>query len=382
MLANGRLISVATDGTIEGLLSGANRAPATPVLSTTARPLDAGDVTLRWLAAQDADGEAPSYELRIDSDGEVLTTWQQQIFLGVGTTSTEVTATLTPGVTYSYAVRARDGHGALSGWSGLETFTVAERPPVTVSGAAVASLRAALAAAQPGDEIVLGAGTYILTETLRVGAGVTVRGAGPARTILDATGLAVGVSFAGTDASHRAGLQNATVFGAESCLQITSGTTGVQLGHVVARDCQVDGVTVQATGGVEIANATLVGNGTAVHALGSAQVKNSLVTKNGTGFTAGTDGAITSRDDDLFGNETDRIGVSAGEGDIAVAVAFADLTGRNLHFLGAQGTTDKGDPSDLVGDEPAPNGGRITWAPSAARPRRRRALCRRPPAAE
>ena len=130
---------------------------------------------------------------------------------------------------------------------------------------------------------------------------------------------------------------------------------------MIARDCQVDGVTVQATGGVEIVNATFMGNGTAVHALGSAQVKNSLVTGNGTGFTASADGTITSRYDDLFGNQTDRLGAGApaGEGDIAVAVAFADLTGRNLRFLGAQGTTDKGDPADLVGDEPAPNGGRI-----------------------
>ena len=101
VLANGRLISVAADGTIEGLLSGTNLAPETPVLNETARPLDAGDVTLRWLAVQDADGETPSYELRIDADGEVLSDWQQQIFLGAGVTSTEITATLTAGVTYT-----------------------------------------------------------------------------------------------------------------------------------------------------------------------------------------------------------------------------------------------------------------------------------------
>jgi outer membrane protein assembly factor BamB len=361
VLANGRLISVATDGTIEGLLSATNLAPKTPVLNKTARPLDAGDVTLRWLAVQDADGETPSYELRIDADGEVLSDWQQQIFLGAGVTSTEITATLTPDVTYTYAVRARDGHGALSGWSQPETFTVATRPPVTVGDMPFASLRAALDAAQSGDVIRLGAGRYTLTESLRVGAGVTVRGAGPGKTILDATGLAVGVRFDGTDAGHRSGLSHATVHGAETCLQVTAGTTNVAIGHVAVRDCQVTGVSIEAKGAAEIVNATLVRDGTALHALGAATIKNSLVARNTVGFAAGTDGSIASSYDNLVENETDRTGagVVPGTGDLSVAVAFADLVGGDLHLAVAQSTTDKGDPADAVGEEPAPNGGRI-----------------------
>jgi outer membrane protein assembly factor BamB len=357
VVANGRLISVAADGTVDGLLSGANQAPATPLLGKTSRPLDSADVQLRWLAAQDADGEVPSYELRIDADGEVLQSWQQQIFLPAGATSTEITATLTPGTTYTYAVRARDGHGALSGWSLPETFTVAERPAVTVNGAPASSLRVALAAAQPGDVILLGAGTYILTETLRVGPGVTVRGAGAGKTIIDATGLAVGVSFTGADASHKAGLESATVFGAETCVQV--GATGVALAHVIARDCQVDGVSVLASGSADVANATLVGDGTAVHALGAVLVKNSIVTGNDVGFLATDDGILVSSYSDLYGNKTDRTGATAGTGDIAEAPTFADLVSRDLRFVTTQGSTDKGDPADAVGAEPSPNGNRI-----------------------
>jgi MYXO-CTERM domain-containing protein len=361
VLANGRLLSVAADGTLEGLLSGTNLAPTTPVLGKTARPLDAGDVTLRWLAARDADGETPSYELRIDDDGEVLSDWQQQIFLGAGVTSTAITATLSPGVTYTYAVRARDGHGALSGWSLPETFTVAERPPVTVGDMPFASLRAALDAAQPGDVIRLGAGRYILTESVRIGAGVAVRGAGPGKTIIDATGLAVGVRFDGTDAEHRSGLSHATVHGAETCLQVASGTTGVALGHLIVLDCQVAGVAIEANGAADVANATLVRDGTALHALGKATIKNSLVARNGVGFAAGPDGTIASSYDNLAENQTDRSGdgLVPGTGDLSEPVTFADLVSGDLRLPAAQGTTDKGDPADAVGEEPAPNGGRI-----------------------
>ena len=147
----------------------------------------------------DLDGEQATYELRIDSDGELLESYAQQIFPGQGVTSLAVTAPLAPGVTYTFAVRARDPHGALSPWSAPETFTVATAGTVTVNGTPAANLRSAVAGAQAGDLIVLGAGTYPLSDTLHVAGGVSVRGAGAGRTTIDATGLAVGVSFGGTD---------------------------------------------------------------------------------------------------------------------------------------------------------------------------------------
>ena len=169
VLANGRLITVATNGSVEGIGSSTNRPPSAPILSGYARPLDATEVTLRWLPAVDPDAELPSYEIRIDDDGEVLETWQQQLFVGPGTTSLAITAPLTVGTTYTYVVRARDGRGALSSWSAPETFSVIVNPAVTVGGTPAASLRAAAGAAQPGDVIMLGAGVYTLSETLRLG---------------------------------------------------------------------------------------------------------------------------------------------------------------------------------------------------------------------
>ena len=141
-----------------GSASSVNHAPSAPIAAGNARPIDSADVTLRWLPAADPDAELPSYEIRIDTDGELLETWQQQLYVGAGVTSLRLTAPVADGVTYTFAVRARDARGALSPWSVLETFSVVTNPSVSVGGTPATSLRAAVAAAQPGDVIMLGAG--------------------------------------------------------------------------------------------------------------------------------------------------------------------------------------------------------------------------------
>jgi hypothetical protein len=359
VMANGRLISVAESGVVEGQLSTVNRPPEAPILAANPHPLDAADVTLRWLPAVDPDAELPSYEVRIDSDGEVLQSYQQQLFPGQGATSIQLVAQPTAGVTYTFAVRARDPHGALSPWSAPETFTVAASGAVTVDGIPATNLRAALAAAQAGSVIMLGAGTYPLSETLHVGAGVSIQGAGAGRTTLDGTGLAIGVSFDATDASHAAGLDKVTVAGAETCVAVNGGASGIHLTHLVVHDCATTGVKVAATGGANITNATLVGNGTGVDSAGIATIKNSLLTGNGVGLKSDATGALVSTFDDLFGNQSDYQGLAAGTGDLSTAVMFTDLPGRKLQLAGPQPSTDKGDPADDVGAEPAPNGARI-----------------------
>ena len=359
VMANARIITVAENGTVEGQLSSVNHPPTAPVLAANPRPLDAADVTLRWSPAMDLDGEQPTYELRIDSDGEVLESYAQQIFPGQGVTSLAVTAPLAPGVTYTFAVRARDPQGALSPWSAPETFTVAMAGPVTVNGTPAANLRSAVAAAQAGDLIALGAGTYPLSDTLHLAGGVSMRGAGAGRTTIDATGLAVGVSFGASDPKSPTVLERATVTGAATCVAVESGAADVQLTHLVVRDCPTAGITVAAGGGATIVNATLATNGIGVDATGIATIKNSLVTGNDVGLKSEGTGDLTSSYDDLFGNTTAYKGLVAGAGDLAAAVTFVDLSGHNLMLSGPQPSTDEGDPADPVGEEPTPNGARI-----------------------
>ena len=359
VFANGRLITATMAGAIDGLASSVNHAPSAPIAAGNTRPIDSADVTLRWLPAADPDAELPSYEIRIDTDGELLETWQQQIYVGAGVTSLRLTAPVADGVKYTFAVRARDARGALSPWSVLETFSVVTNPSVSVGGTPATSLRAAVAAAQPGDVIVLGAGTYTLTETLRVGAGVSIQGAGAGRTTLDAAGLPVGVSFDSSVSSNSSGLDGLTIHGADTCVQVAGGATGVRLGHLVVRDCRVEGIAVRANGAADVVNATLVGNAIAVRAAGTTRMRNSLLTGNGTAAASDTAGALTSTYNDLYGNQADYAGASAGTGDFSTAVTFSDFAVRNLRLPSAQPSTDRGDPADPVGAEPAPHGGRI-----------------------
>jgi outer membrane protein assembly factor BamB len=361
VLANGRLITVAMNGSVEGFASSVNHAPAAPILSGYAKPLDAADVTLRWLASSDPDAETPSYEIRIDDDGELLESWKHQLSAEAGATSLTVTVPLSVGVTYTYAMRARDGRGALSGWSLPETFAVTVNPPVMVGGKAVASLRAATAAARPGDVMTLGPGTYALTQTLNVGEGVSIEGAGANFTIIDGARMGVGISFDRSSPDHSSRLEGVTVTGADTCVQVGDGATGVQVRRVIVRNCRVQGVAVRSRGGADIANATIVSNGVGVQAAGVARIKNSLLTGNATALAvdSGGNGTLTSSYNDLFGNSKDYVGLTAGLGDLAVAVAFADLKAHDLRLFTPQPSTDRGDPADDVGEEPAPNGGRI-----------------------
>ncbi len=359
VMANGRLITVAENATVEGWLSGVNHPPSAPVAAANPQPLDATDVTLRWAAAMDPDGEQPTYELRIDTDGEVLQSFAQRLFPAQGATSLAIDMPLTAGVTYTFSLRARDPHGAYSAWSAPETFTVVAPPGVTVNGMPAANLRAAVEGAQSGDVIGLGAGTYPLASTLHVAGGVTIKGAGAGRTILDGGGLAVGVSFSGTDPKASTGIDRATVTGAATCVSVEGTAAGVELTHLVVHDCATSGIAVTAGGAAAVVNATLAADGVGLDVAGSATIKNSIVSGDQIGLRATGAGTLAGSYDDLFGNQVDRQGATAGTGDLSAAVVFANATSHDYRLVGPQPTTDQGDPADAVGDEPTPNGGRI-----------------------
>lgn len=360
VVANGRLITVAEDGTVEARLSGVNHPPAAPQVATNPQPLDAAAVTLRWSAAMDADGDQASYEVRVDTDGEVLQSWVRRIVTQPGVTTAAIPGPLAEGTTYSFAVRARDDHGAYSPWSALSTFTVAAGGSVSLDGVPAASLSAAAAAAVPGSIISLGSGTFRLASTLAVRSGVRIAGAGAGRTVLDGTGLPVGVTVAGSDGTHPGGLDRLTVTGADTCLSVDSGATDATLTHVVAHDCGTTGISVSGGAHATIKNATVVNAGTGVLSSGVATVRNSLIGGNQTGLALASNGTMVEGYNDLFANESDRgDGIVAGTGDLGAVIAFVNLAAHDYHLGAPQASTDAGDPADDAGDEPAPNGSRI-----------------------
>ena len=141
---------------------------------------------------------------------------------------------------------------------------------------------------------------------------------------------------------------------------MADGTTGVGLTHLIVRDCRVEGIAVRANGAADVVNATLAGNGTAVRAAGTARIKNSLFTDNGVaaaGEAAGRADQHLQRP--LRQPEGLRRRRRRHRRLLDRRQLHAISPARDFRLAGPQRSTDKGDPADDVGDEPAPNGGRI-----------------------
>jgi len=358
VLANGRSFVATPGGALQSWASRATLAPSAPALSGGS-PLTVNNVApvIHWGAAADPEGQAITYQARLDSDGEVLESWTSTIT--TGDTTWRMPGNLDVGKPYVVAVRARDSQGAWSDWSAPQALTVEETPPVSVGGTPQPSLAAALLAAQPGDVVHVGAGRMRVGDTLRLPPGVTMEGAGPQRTIIDATGRDTGVSLDGSVAGQPTQLRSLTITGARTGVAVGN-VHAARLTNVIVRDSSDAGINVGAAGTAILRNATLVANGRAAVSFGALLVKNSLVTGNYTGLVADHPDTLISQFNDVSGNAVaDYQGLVAAATDLAAPVSFVDFAGRDLHLPSHQASTDRGDPADDFSAEPAPNGGRI-----------------------
>jgi outer membrane protein assembly factor BamB len=358
VLSNARLLVATEAGSLHGFLSSTNLAPLTPALGFAPKggiDLDVGTSSLRWGAAFDPEGQPVRYEVRVDDDGELLRDWDLSLTTAPGQQAISLAGQLESGKVYHYAVRASDPQGALSAWSRLASFRAVGSPPVTVGGQQTTGLADALSRAAEGSVITLGPGTYRLAEALQLPAGVSLVGAAPHRTVLDAAGLAVGIFAADRSRLHRLTIKGAGV-------GVAVDARDVRLQNVILRNNLQAGLRVTAGASAELVNATVVDNGTGVRAEGEATVRNALVMRNEIGLSVSAGGELKSRFSNVQGNRTsDRDNSVADASDLALPVAFTSLAGPETDLLleRAQASTDRGDPADDFGNEPAPNGGRI-----------------------
>jgi outer membrane protein assembly factor BamB len=355
LMANGRLVVGTDAGVIHSFVSRTNRAPlaAAPLAPVAGREVDASAVTLRWNPAVDPEGAPPRHEVRLDDDGEVLHDWDLTLAVPPGQTSLELAAPLAPGRVYTFAVRARDAHGAWSPWSALGQFRAVMAPEVQLDGVPVAGLSAALQQARAGGVISLGAGTFPLSATLRLPAGVSLVGAAPHLTVLSGKGLAVAV-----EARTGNRLRQLTVMGAQVGVEVTGGEDA-RLQNVILRDNTDAGLYVLAGAAAELTSATVARNGAGVRVKGRLALRNGIVTGNQVGVEAAAPESVTSRYNDVFGNrDADHRGAARADTDLAAPVSFGGGE-DDLRLAKAQASTDRGDPADEFANEPLPNGDRI-----------------------
>ena len=363
IFTNGLLV-VATDmGVVHAFSSDANHAPAAPTdgfSPADGEMLNDPAPTLKWAAAQDPDGQALRYQVRVLGEGgDLYESPLAQLDANAGETQVALASMqLKPGATYRYAVRSRDDSGAWSPWSPLHTFILAIPASIQVDGKSFDSVDDAIASLPAtGGQIDLGRGGLRLKAPLQLPAGVSLVGVSPQDTIIDATGGKVGVEMSVANRTGAPVLKNVTVMGAEVGVDVVD-VPNALLRNVVVRDNQKAGVQIEDGAGAEAVNVTLARNGVGAYVSGKLSIHSSIVIQNATGLARVDQGAVTSRYNNVFGNATANYqDAAAGTGDLSVAVTFR--SNADLHLVGFQQTTDKGDPSDGYGLEPQPNGARV-----------------------
>jgi hypothetical protein len=363
VFANGLLV-VATDmGVVHAFQADANHAPLAPTAGfdpVEGQMVEDPAPTLKWAPAHDDEGQALRYQVRVVGEGDdFFESPLAQLDANAGEAQVAVsTGLLKPGATYRYFVRSRDEDGAWSAWSPPHSFIMAIPATVSVGDKTFDTVDDAIASLPAtGGTIDIGRGGLHVKSPLQVPAGVTLKGHSPQDTIIDATGSTVGVQLTAANRTGAPALQNVTVMGADVGVEVVDAPSAI-LRNVVVRDNAKVGVQVASGAGAEAINVTLVHNGVGASVEGKLSIHSSLVLQNATGLAQVAQGVVTSRYNDVFANTTANYqDVAAGTGDISVPVSFRSTA--DLHLVGFQPTTDKGDPADAYGQEPQPNGARV-----------------------
>jgi hypothetical protein len=234
-------------------------------------------------------------------------------------------------------------------------------PAITIDGrGAYPTVQDAASAAQPGDFIVLGAGTFPVPGGLILKGGVSLRGAAPHQTVLDGSGAPIVVRLSGTAASGISVLEQLTV---------TGGSDGLNLGdaQVLLRNLQIvglagNGLVTGSQSAVEAVSLTVADNAGIGVVLGSAQssLRGLILGRNTGGGIQGPAGARLTYST-VFGSAVPASGgISVtGTGMLSSAVTFMNASGRDYREVAGSTSINAGDPTDGFGLEPAPNGGRI-----------------------
>ena len=157
----------------------------------------------------------------------------------------------------------------------------APAPAETLDVTSAPQLGAALAKAKPGDTVRLAAGAYAVTPTLP--AGVTLRGAGYAKTVLDVGAADAGVTLGGDNAS----LTDLAVNTRGSMAITAQGVKGIGLSGILVRGGAV-AAFLQKVDGARIENCIFDGAQTGValdEVTGAAIVNNTLLHNDTTGIS-------------------------------------------------------------------------------------------------
>jgi outer membrane protein assembly factor BamB len=284
-------------------------------------------------------------------------------------------------VSYDLMLFAQDGSGALS--TGVYKAGVIPAPLITIGVTSYPTIQAALDAAEPGDTIVLGAGTFDTAAPLPIPDGVSLRGQGPDLTILRGTNNIATVLYLQPHDNNSTismlgicGTDPATEGGAQCGITIEVSETGhahVRVHNVIVFDINGNGIDVVRLGPDEPENPphfdllTILhnqGNGINVSYNGTVRVRNSIIARNGQWgiFDSNANPQTVDADyNDVFDNSSGDYSenIAVGENGISDDPQFVNEGEGDFRVEQGSPTIDKGDPETPFANEPQPNGGRV-----------------------
>lgn len=325
-----------------------------PARDLSLTPLDATSVQAEWLASP-----SPFVARYLVSHRVAGGAWSGPADVGL-TTMAKVSG-LTPDVINEVRVVAVSSLGVESA---PVSASLTPGPPIDLGGKKFYSLREALLAARSGDLLFLGPGTFRDAGVLSIPRGVILRGASPHRTRIAGSGLGELLRILAPSAPENGAptptrLEKIALFGAERGVVLETGAE-VELENVLLYDLQ-DGLVLGPSSRARVRSFTAVGNrgrGVAVGAGATLELTGGLLVDNDVGLDAG--GAVTTAWTATWSNRLDRMGHAPSPTDrVDLEPGFLDAAARDYREAPGSPTIDAGDPALPVGDEPAPNGGRI-----------------------
>jgi outer membrane protein assembly factor BamB len=122
VFSNGQLLVASDDGTLTAFSSKSNHPPAAPTGLEPAgvTELAAAGTVLHWTDATDIDGGPLTYLIHVEENGGADAVIERSTAPG----ECQATMALDAEKSYVFTVRARDAQGALSPWSGRQSFQV------------------------------------------------------------------------------------------------------------------------------------------------------------------------------------------------------------------------------------------------------------------
>ncbi|MBI5777851.1 MAG: PQQ-binding-like beta-propeller repeat protein [Planctomycetes bacterium] len=310
-----------------------------------------GYVNLFWTASPSTDtaGYLVAY-------GEISGTFGSYLAIG-NVTNYQVTG-LTNGITYVFSVVAEDMVGLQS--SPVEA-TAAPDYHIFLNGAPYETLSDAVSIAQSGDTITLSPITFVVPGTLYLKPGVSISGYAPHLTILQGPSMATLFELTGPTVVTKGVISNLTLTGAG--IGIDASSYGLEVRNVILRQMGT-GIFGNDTSDLIIVNNTFISHtDAAINVAGQTAIRNNIIVRNAIGiWWSGIEADLPKLSityNDVYGNATDYLDCTIGNGNISENVAFRNEAANDYREVVGSKTVDTGSPSDTYALEPSPNGGRI-----------------------